>query len=187
MKNPKRGHATALLFFILTLLFISAAMLHTPFFDWVFDRHLNQWSWYIRPVFLIPFCFFAYKHSWSGISITIFALFTSMFWFSRPETVSEDVIEFLQFEKEYLHGEWHIKKIIMALTIPISFLALGLSFWKRSLLMGLGVVILMSTGKIIWSIQNAGESGKSILIPAVIGLLICCALIYYGFKKMENK
>ena len=75
----------------------------------------------------------------------------------------------------------------MALTIPISFLALGLSFWKRSLLMGLGVVILMSTGKIIWSIQNAGESGKSILIPAVIGLLICCALIYYGFKKMENK
>jgi hypothetical protein len=187
MKNLNKDHSIAILFALLTLLFIVMFMTNRTFFDWAFDRHHNQLSWYIRPIFLIPFCFFAYKHSWSGVSITIFALFTSMFWFSKPEIVSENIIEFLQFEKEYLYGEWNTMKTIMALTIPISFLALGLSFWKRSLLMGLGVVILMSTGKIIWSIQNAGASGKSILIPAVIGVLICCTLIYFGFKKMEKK
>ncbi len=186
MKKLNKDHSVAVLFFILTILFITISMTNKAFFDWVFERHHNQWSWYIRPIFLIPFCFFAYKHSWSGISITIFALFTSMFWFSRPEIVSAAVIEFLQFEKDYLNGEWNIIKIIMALTIPISFLALGLSFWKRSLLMGLGVLILIATGKIVWSIQNAGESGKSILVPSVIGLLVCCGLIYYGFKKMEK-
>ena len=187
MKNLNKDHSVAIFFALLTVLFIVMFMTNKTFFDWAFERHHNQLSWYIRPIFLIPFCFFAYKHSWSGISITIFALFTSMFWFSKPEIVSENIIEFLQFEKEYLYGEWNTMKIIMALTIPISFLALGLSFWKRSLLMGLGVVILMSTGKIIWSIQNAGESGKSILIPAVIGVLICCTLIYFGFKRMEKK
>lgn len=67
------------------------------------------------------------------------------------------------------------------------FFALGLAFWKRSLLIGLGVVVLMATGKIVWSIQNAGESGKSIIVPAILGLVICSGLIFYGFKRLEIK
>jgi hypothetical protein len=109
-----------------------------------------------------------------------------MFWFPRPEIISDNVKEFLQFEKEYLYGEWDINNIIMTLTIPISFIALGLAFWKRSVFIGLGVVILMATGKVIWSIHNAGESGKSIIIPAVIGLLICCVLIYFVYRKQKH-
>ena len=54
------------------------------------------------------------------------------------------------------------------------------------MLMGLGVVILMATEKIIWSIQDTGESCKSILIPAVIILLLCWGLIYYGLKKNKK-
>lgn len=177
----------ALLFLALTITFIVVSMTNEAFFEWVFDRHHNQWSWYLRPIFLIPFCYFAYKQSWSGISITIFCLFTSMFWFNKPAIVSEDVIEFLQYEKEWLYGTWNYKKVLMMTTIPVSFIALGLAFWKRSLLMGLGVIVLMATGKIIWSIYNAGEAGKSIIIPAVIGLLLCCGLIFYGFKKLEKK
>lgn len=176
----------ALLFFAFTILFIVFSMTNRPFFDWVFERHHNQWSWYIRPLFLIPFCLFSYKRNWSGIAITIFCLFTSMFWFPKPELVSNGVKEFLQFEKDYLYGAWGLKKILMTLTIPISFIALGLSFWKRSLIMGISVVILMSIGKVVWSIQNAGESGKTILIPAIIGIVICCGMIYYGFKKLEK-
>jgi len=76
---------------------------------------------------------------------------------------------------------------MLIITVPVSFFALGLAFWKRSLLMGLGVVVLMATGKIVWSIQNAGESGKSIIVPAILGLLICSGLIFYGFKKLERK
>ena len=119
--------------------------------------------------------------------MSIFAVFTSMFWFPKPEVVSENVIEFLKFEEDYLYGEWNLSKKLLTLTIPFSFLALGLAFWKRNLVMGIGVVVLIATGKMVWSIQNAGESGKSILIPAILGLLICCVLIYYGFKKLEKK
>ena len=63
----------------------------------------------------------------------------------------------------------------------------GLASWKRSIWMGLGVVVLMATGKIVWSIQNAGESDRSIVAPALIGLFICAGLINFGFKRLERK
>jgi hypothetical protein len=166
----KHDKSIALVFFVLTLVFIVTAMTNEPFLNWVFERHQNQMSWFIRPVFLIPFCFFAYKRSWTGVSATIFCLFTSMFWFS----------------KSWLSAQWDFKKILLALTVPVSFFALGLAFWKRSLLMGLGVVVLMATGKIVWSIYNAGQAGKSILIPAITGLVLCIILIYYGFRRLEK-
>ncbi len=175
------------IFLILTITFIAISMSNKPFFDWVFERHHNQWSWYLRPLFLLPFCYSAYKKSFAGMMVSIFALFTSMFWFPKPEIVSNSVIDFLEFEKEYLYGEWNLSKQLLTLTIPISFIALGLAFWKRSVIMGIAVVFLMATGKMVWSIQNAGESGKSILIPAILGLLICCGLIFYGFKRLEKK
>ncbi len=187
MRILNKDKTIALIFAALTMVFLVVSMTNQAFFDWVFDRHHNQWSWYLRPIFLIPFCYFAYKKSWAGISITIFCLFTSMFWFNRPEVVTEEVKTFLQFEKDWLYGTWNYKKLLLIITVPVSFFALGLAFWKRSLLMGLGVVVLMATGKIIWSIQNAGESGKSIIVPAVVGLLLCSGLIFFGFKRLEKK
>lgn len=187
MKNRKIDIITGTVFLILTLVFIWLAMTHRPFFDWVFARHHNQLSWYLRPLFLLPFCYFAYRKSFAGMMIAIFALFTSMFWFPEPETVSENVKEFLQFEKEYLYGEWGFSKILLSLSIPVSLAALGLAFWQRSLLMGMVVVVLMTTGKIIWSIENAGGSGQSIVVPAIAGLLICCGLIFYAFRRLERK
>ncbi len=186
MRNRNTDIVIGGVFLCLTIAFITISMTHRPFFDWVFERHHNQWSWYVRPLFLIPFCYFAYKKSFTGMMVSIFALFTSMFWFPKPEIVSENIMDFLAFEKDYLYGEWNLSKQLLTLTVPLSLLALGLAFWKRSLLIGLGVVVLMATGKIVWSIQNAGESGKSILIPAIIGLLLCCGLLYYGFRRLEK-
>ena len=177
----------ALVFAILTILFFVVAITNSIFFNCAFERHQNQLSWYIRPIFLLPFCYFAYKHSWSGIFFTIFCLFTSMFWFSKPDLVSDQVKIFLEFEKQWIFEEWGVNKLLLMLSVPISFTALGLAFWKRSLWMGLSVVVLMATGKITWSIQNAGESGKSILLPAILGLLICFGLLFYGFKRLEKK
>lgn len=187
MMNRRTDYTIGGIFLALTLVFILVSMTHKPFFDWVFERHHNQWSWYLRPLFLLPFCYFAYRKSFTGMMISLFALFTSMFWFPKPDTVSENVIEFLEFEKDYLYGEWNLTKRLLTMTIPISLIALGLAFWKRSLAMGISVIVLMATGKMVWSVQNAGESGKSIIIPATMGLLICCGLIYYGFKRLENK
>ena len=55
---------------------------------WAWARHHNILSWYIRPLFLLPFCFFAYRRSLLGITLTLVALATSMAWFPAPATPS---------------------------------------------------------------------------------------------------
>lgn len=186
-KIKKYDKIVAIIFAFFTLIFITLMTISPEFFTWAFQRHQNILSWYIRPLFLIPFCYFAYKQSWAGISATIFLLFTSMFWFSTPDTVSQQSLEFLQVEKDYLTSDWSLGKILLSLLVPISFLALGAAFWKRNLLFGISVIVLMAVLKIIWSVAFGGKPGMSIIIPAIVGLIICSVLIYFGFKKLESK
>lgn len=182
----KYDKAIAAVFGICTVVFIGVSMTNEPFFNWIFERHHNQLSWYIRPLFLVPFCYFAYKRTWAGVSVTIFCMLTSMFWFSKPEIVSNNIILFLQFEKNWLYSEWTFVKLLQLVTIPLSLFALGMAFWKRSLIMGIGIMVLIATGKTIWSLYNAGEAGKSIIIPAVCGLIISVGIMAYGYKKLAK-
>ena len=57
-----------------------------------------------RPLFLLPFCYFAYKRSTWGIVLTLFALVTSMVWFPAPERPGPRAVEFLAMEKDSLTG-----------------------------------------------------------------------------------
>jgi hypothetical protein len=190
MKNTqlKRFDRIAALVFIgLTILLLVLAFADRSVFDWAYARHQNQLSWYIRPLFIIPFCFFAYKRCWGGIFGTIFLLLTSMFWFSRPDTVSEQVRQFLQMEMEWLRGNWTFGKVLMTLLVPISLVTLGFAFWKRSLWFGISVIVFIALAKLTWSVAFGGESGKSIFVPAILGLLVCVGLIVFGFLRLEKK
>ena len=184
--NKQTDQIIGAMFLALSVLFVVVALSNSVFFNWAFQRHHNQWSWYIRPIFLIPFCYFAYQKSFAGIFGSLFCLLTSMFWFPAPETVSDEVKAFLAFEQNYLQSDWTALKILFALLIPIALATLAISFWKRSLKMGLAVVVLMAVGKMLWSVQQAGEAGASILVPAVVGLLVCSILLYIGFQRLEK-
>ena len=176
------------IFGISTLVFIILFFTNDSFFKWAFDRHHNILSWYIRPVFIIPIVFFAYKRSWTGVMISIFSLFTSMFWFPVPATVSPQIIEFLSFEQEYLKGSWDASKIFIQLSVPLFFIALIFSAWQRSWKFVLVVMIAAAVLKMLWSAVFAGESGISIIKPAITGLVVCIAVVYYIMrKKMERR
>ena len=177
----------AIAFGVLTILFVLFAFTSDSFFNWVFARHQNQLSWYIRPLFLIPFCYFAYKRSLSGIFGTVFLLLTSMFWFSQPDVVNDKVEAFLTMERDYLNGDWGVAKILITLLVPVSLAALAAAFWKRSLWLGISVLIFIAVAKMYWSVAFGGVSGSSVMAPALIGLLICIALIYIGFRRFEKR
>lgn len=93
----------------------------SDFLSWAWARHHNILSWYIRPMFVIPIVFFAYKRSWKGLVVTIVALFTSMFWFPAPEIVDPAVERFLQAEKDYILGKWDLTKVLWTSTVPAFF------------------------------------------------------------------
>lgn len=189
MINALKKHPLGFLFLFLTAVFIATMVFSRSFFDWAFERHQNQWSWYLRPLFLLPYAFFAYKRNFSGMMASVFALFTSMCWFNVPDQVSEQALEFLRFEQDYLQSEWGMGKALLMLTVPLTFWALGLAFWRRSLLMGGVVMAVVAVAKIVWSVVNAQEAGASIVVPALTGLAISAGILYAvsRFLKPKNR
>ena len=159
----------------------------SDFLSWAWARHHNILSWYICPMFILPFIFFAYKRNWKGLVITIIALFTSMFWFPAPATVDPAVEQFLQSERDYLLGEWTLSKVLASLTVPAFFYFLALAFWKRSWWWGVAVINLAALGKVAWSVISGGESGWAVLVPAVIGMLVCDAAVYLGVTFINKR
>lgn len=55
----KLDRPLALVFAGLTVAFIGAMFASEALMEWAFARHHNTASWYIRPLFLIPLCWFA--------------------------------------------------------------------------------------------------------------------------------
>jgi hypothetical protein len=158
------------------------------FVAWAWARHHNILSWYIRPLFFLPFCYFAYRRSLWGIVLTLLALVTSMFWFPVPENPSSAVNEMLASEREYLTTDWTLWKVSIALLVPLTFVALGLAFWKRSLAWGLAVVNAAILFKIGWTFLFSTEAGAMSHLPAaVLGLVVCDALILYIMRRMRAR
>ena len=151
-------------------------------------RHHNVLSWYVRPLFILPFCYVAYRRSLLGIVITLLALVTSMFWFPVPENSSSAVNEMLASEREYLTTDWTLWKVSIALLVPLTFAALGLAFWKRSLVWGLAVVNAAILFKIAWTFLFSTEAGALSHLPAaVLGLALCDAIILYVIRRMRAR
>lgn len=184
--NKRTDFILGMLFAVATIIFIVLFLSNDIFFNWAFERHHNILSWYIRPLFIVPMVIFAFKKSFTGIFASIFALFTSMFWFPVPTTNSSQVLSFLAFETEYLKGTWTTPKIIMSLAVPLFFIMLIIAAWKRNWKWLLGVIIGAAVLKFIWSITFSGEAGMSILKPALVGLIICIGGLYYFFKKHKQ-
>ncbi|CAG4995145.1 hypothetical protein DYBT9275_01561 [Dyadobacter sp. CECT 9275] len=176
----------AFLFGLLNILLIFLFAISDDFLHWAFTRHQNQWSWYIRPFFLIPFCFSAYRHSFAGMLASVFLLFTSMFWFPEPDNIDPDVRMFLQFEINWLKSPWGAGKIFSLFLIPLSFTMLAVAFWKRSFPFGLAVLAFMALGKIAWSVWEGGSFGKSVIVPATAGLVVTSLLIYYAWRRVNS-
>jgi hypothetical protein len=140
--------------------------------DWVWQRHHNELSWYVRPLFLLPLAWFAYRRSGWGIVLTLVALATSMFWFPAPATTDPRVAEFLAFEKEWLTGDWTLGKVLLTLLVPVALGAYCLAFWRRSVVWGLVVLNAIAIGKLVWGIVAGAGSGWAMTAPALIGLLV---------------
>jgi hypothetical protein len=174
------------------VLFAAAAVAATgstdEFVAWAWARHHNVLSWYVRPLFLLPFCYFAYRRSLWGIVLTLVALATSMFWFPAPEHASPAVTEMLRAEREYLTINWTLWKVLITLLVPLTFAALGSAFWKRSLVYGLAVINAAVLFKIGWTFLFSTQAGAMSHLPAaLLGLVVCDALILYVMRRMRAR
>jgi hypothetical protein len=147
------------------------------FLEWVWARHHNVLSWYVRPLFIIPFCYFAYRRSVKGILLTLLVLPTSLFWFPAPENPDPKVVGYLAWEREFVTGGPPGARVALLLLVVAFFVALAAAFWKRNWWYGLAVLNVGTLLKVVWSVGYAGERGWASLLPSVVTLVVCNAII----------
>jgi hypothetical protein len=159
----------------------------SEFLEWAWARHHNPLSWYVRPLFVLPFCYFAYKKSAAGLVLTVLAVTSSMFWFPAPSEVSSRASAFLAMERQYITGEWDLAKTGMTALVPIWFVLLAWTFWRKSWLAGTLVINAGAALKVVWSFYFGGGTAWSIIPPVVLGALVCNSAILYAFRRSRAK
>lgn len=157
------------------------------FLNWAWERHHNPLSWYIRPLFVLPFCYFAYKKNVWGVVLTIVAVATSMFWFPAPDIEDSRATEFLAIERQYITGSWTLTKIAMTALVPIWFFVLAWVFWQRSWLAGFLVINVGALLKVIWSFYFAGASAWSIIPAVSLGALVINGVMLYVYRRVRRR
>ena len=157
------------------------------FLSWVWARHHNELSWYVRPLFLLPFCFFAYKRSLPGIIVTLLIFPTSLFWFPAPEDPSARVEGYLAWERQFLLEGSAAARVALVLLVVTFFVALAVAFWRRSWLWGLAVINAGTLLKVIWSVAFGGAAGWVSLVPSVFTLAVTDAALLLAMRFLRHR
>jgi hypothetical protein len=157
------------------------------FLNWAWARHPNPLSWYIRPLFILPFCYFAYKKSAWGVALTIAGVVSSMFRFPAPATADPRAAAFLAVERQYITGPLTFGKVAMTALVPVWFFALALTFRRRSWLGGSIVIGLGTLLKVIWSFAVAGDSAWTIVPPVALGTAVCAGMLLYAYWRVHHR
>jgi hypothetical protein len=158
----------------------------SDFLNWAWERHHNPLSWYIRPLFVLPFCYFAYKKRVWGVVLTVVAVATSMFWFPAPAVDDSRATAFLAMERQYITGSWTLAKIIMTALVPLWFVVLASAFWRRSWLAGFLVINVGALLKVIWSFYFAGASAWSIIPAVSLGAVVINGAMLYAYRRVRR-
>jgi hypothetical protein len=156
------------------------------FLSWVWARHHNELSWYVRPLVLLPFCYFAYRRSVWGIVVTLLIFPTSLFWFPAPEDPSPRVEGYLAWERQFLTEGSVAARVALALLVVGFFVALAAAFWRRSWLWGLVVLNAGTLLKVIWSVAFGGAAGWASLVPSIFTLVVTDAVILLAVRFLKR-
>lgn len=184
LEKVKKSDWLGISLILMSMIFMGVLITDLTFQDWAFSRHQNQLSWYIRPLLIMPMMFFAYRRKFWGIGFSVFALITSMIWFPQPRQVSPRIIEFLNYEQDFLRQGLTFQKVSFAVLVLIFFVTIILAVWHRSWKLTSLILILTALLKMIWSVLDSGRAGWTILLPASLGLGACLCFVWW-LKKAK--
>lgn len=140
---------------------------------WIWARHHNPASWYVRPLFLLPYCWFAWRRSLRGLVATLLLFPTTLFWFAAPAGPPDPAVAaYLEAELRLLTNGW-AGPVSVTLAAAVFLGLLAWAFWQRSWLAGLLVLHLGTAAKVAWSLWAWGPSGQASVLPSIATLLVC--------------
>ena len=157
------------------------------FLNWAWARHHNPLSWYIRPLFILPFCYFAYRKSVRGMVVTLVAVTSGMFWFPAPATADPTATTFLAVERQWITAPLTLSRLTLMVLFPIWFIALAAAI-RRRLWAAAALVIVAGTAlKVAWSFCVAGASAWIIVRAVALGNAVCAGVLKYAYWRTRYR
>jgi len=146
---------------------------------WIWDRHQNPFSWYSRPLFIIPACYYAWRRKPLHVIGFLLLLFTSLFWFAAPDHVPERVSDFLEWEKQlFFTNQSSLPLLALIVTVALFLFGLFLAFWKRNLWYGLILINVGTLLKIVFSVAVGKEVGMAAIVPSLTSLAVVNSIAF---------
>lgn len=163
-----------------------AADEHLP--SWIWDRHQNQFSWYSRPLFLIPACYYAYRQKlWLVIGFMVL-LACSLFWFAAPPNVSDRISGYLEWEKQlFFTNESRLPLMVLIVVVVVFLFGLFYAFWKRNVWIGLLLINAGTLAKIAVSVVLGGEAGTAAIVPSLVSLLVINCVAFAVWRYISKR
>lgn len=191
----KSGRLDAIVsWLVLTFIVLSAAMLIAAYYRgeplglWIWERHQNQFSWYSRPLFIIPACYYAFRQNLWLCAGFMLLMLCSLFWFEAPESVSGHVVNYLEWEKQLFFANESVLPLLFLLVGVIAFLfVLFYAFWQRNPWMGLLVINTGTLLKIAVSIVFGKEAGLAAIVPSVSSLVVINLVAYVVWRRFAGR
>ncbi|VWX59710.1 hypothetical protein [Sphingorhabdus sp. 109] len=161
-----------LLWIIGVILVYSAIIFTSAFFSgadmgaWVWDRHQNLFSWYSRPLFIIPAAYYAYRRKIWHVLGFMLLLATSLFWFAAPASTDPAIREYLQWEADlFFSNKSKLPLLGLIVAVLIFLFSLFYAFWQRNPWLGLLVINAGTVLKIIVSLALGEGTGAAAVLP----------------------
>ena len=187
----KRTYTDVIAYFmVVSALMYSAAILFNAHANgehlglWIWDRHQNQFSWYSRPLFLVPACYYAYRQNlWMIIGFTVL-ISCSLFWFAAPPNVSDQVSGYLEWERQLFFSDDSYAPLTLLSVVVVGFLfGLFYAFWTRNLWVGLFLINAGTITKIAVSVVLGKEAGTAAIVPSLSSLAIINVAAYVVWRR----
>lgn len=154
-------------------MFIAELLRGTDMGAWVWDRHQNQFSWYSRPLFILPAAYYAYRRKLGYVIGFMLLMATSLFWFSPPAQVSEAVSGYLAWEKQmFFTNENRLPLFGLIAAVLVFLVFFFYAFWQRNAWYGVLIVNLGTLLKIVVSLMFGGNAGVAAVVPSVASLCV---------------
>ena len=166
-------------------IFMQAALAGQDMGAWVWERHQNQFSWYSRPLFILPAAYYAYRHKLWHVIGFMALMGTSLFWFAPPDQVPAAISGYLDWEKQMFFVNKNKAPLVAFIGAVVVFLALFFfAFWQRNLWYGLLLINLGTLLKIAVSLGSGGTAGQAAVVPSLSSLLVInlAALVIWRWR-----
>jgi hypothetical protein len=155
---------------------------------WVWDRHQHQFSWYSRPLFIVPAAYFSYRRKLYQVIGLMALLAASLFWFDAPKTVSPVVQEYLEWEAQlFFNAENRLPLFALIVAVVLFLVLLFYAFWRRNFWYGLAVINAGTILKIIVSVAFGQDAGMGAIVPSLSSLLVINLVAWFLWLRQRRQ